>query len=322
MTRDSTVSSPDQGAVLHRLIFELTSRATAVPFHQFVGEVAAKLANHYGACIGRVYLGGSQTAVGAADPAGCLQQLSEDQRRQFDKFDAALAHEVRRTGRPAKLSQIKSEADPGPLIRLTLKLDEGYGLPIQSHGKTQGTLCLYHRNKVKFSRADLQSLQALGNVLQGSVKQEDGSKRYLEGVRESDRKMKHYKHHLQKIEMILEELRALTMARSVLLIERTAEFIAKRGEDLPYDESHLNVLLAGGYETSKRIAGMLGSTGEKMVVHEGEDESVLVKEVADRALLAIIYSDHDVPQLIAEWANSAAERLEGELAALGEVRIL
>ena len=59
-----------------------------------------------------------------------------------------------------------------------------------------------------------------------------------------------------------------------------------------------------------------------MVVHEGEEESVLVKEVADRALLAIIYQDHDVPALIAEWANSAADRLAEELNALGEVKLL
>jgi transcriptional regulator with GAF, ATPase, and Fis domain len=322
VTTDAAVSKPDQGADLHRLIFELTSRATAVPFHQFVGEVAAKLAGFYGSSVARVFLGGSQKPVGVADVAGCLKSVSDQERALFDAHDAQLAHEVRRTGKPCKLSQLDRKPGLDKLLRDKLGIGEGYGLPIQSHGKTQGALCLYHRDPVRFSKADLQSLQALGNVLQGSVKQEDGSARYLEDVREKDKKMKHYKHHLQKIEMILEELRALTMARSVLLIERTAEFIAKRGEDLPYDESHLNVLLAGGYEASKRIAGLLGSTGEKMVVHEGEEESVLVKEVANRALLAIIYSDHDVPQLIAEWANSAASRLEEELAALGEVRIL
>ncbi|MBN2491996.1 MAG: GAF domain-containing protein [Planctomycetes bacterium] len=322
MTTNAAVSRADQGADLHRLIFELTSRATAVPFSQFVGEVTAKLAGFYGSSVGRIFLGGSQQPVGAADLHDCLKHLSVADRELFDRHDAQLAHEVRRTGRPAKLSQLPTKPGFEKLLRETLGLGEGYGLPIQSHGKTQGALCLYHRDPVRFSKADLQSLQALGNVLQGSVKQDDGSARYLEDVREKDKKMQHYKLHLQKIEMILEELRALTMARSVLLIERTAEFIAKRGEDLPYDESHLNVLLAGGYEASKRIAGLLGSTGEKMVVHEGEGESVLVKEVASRALLAIIYRDHDVPQLIAEWANSAAARLEEELAALGEVRIL
>ena len=316
------VAKPDQGADLHRLIFDLTSRATTVPFHDFVSEVADRLARFYGSSVGRVYLGNSQQPLGAADTEDCLASVNDAARKQFDMFDARLAFEVRKTGRPFKLSQLELDPQFETFFHSTLNLGEGYGLPIQSHGKTQGALCLYHRNPVRFTRADLQSLQALGNVLQGSVQQEDGSARYLEGVREKDKKMKHYKHHLQKIEQILEELRAMTMARCVLLIERTAEFIAKRGEDLPYDESHLNVLLAGGYEASKRIAGLLGSTGEKMVVHEGEEESVLVKEVANRALLAIIYNDHDVPQLIAEWANTAASRLEEELAALGEVRIL
>ncbi len=285
-------------------------------------EVAAKLSNHYGASMGRIYLGNSKSPVGFIDHSGCMSRLSEKDRKIFENYDAKLAYEVRKTGRPCKLSRLDLDSNFIRVLHEVMDLGEGYGLPINSHGKTQGAVCFYNKAPLRFSKADLQSLQALGNVLQGSVKQEDGSKRYLEGCRESDKKLKHYKQHLQKIELILEELRALTMARSVLLIEQTAEFIAKRGEDLPYDESHLNVLLAGGYETSKRIAGKLGSRGEKMVVHEGEEESVLVKEVADRALLAIIYNDHEVPALIAEWANTAASRLEEELAALGEVRIL
>lgn len=322
MATGQSVSKPEQGADLHRLIFDLTSRATAVPFHQFVKEVAAKLSSHYGASMGRIFLGNSKSPVGSADHSGCMSRLSEKDRKSFENFDAKLAYEVRKTGHPCKLSRLGLDSNFIRVLHEVMNLGEGYGLPINSHGKTQGAVCFYNKAPLKFSKADLQSLQALGNVLQGSVKQEDGSKRYLEGCRESDKKLKHYKQHLQKIELILEELRALTMARSVMLIEQTAEFIAKRGEDLPYDESHLNVLLAGGYETSKRIAGKLGSRGEKMVVHEGEKESVLVKEVADRALLAIIYNDHEVPALIAEWANTAASRLEEELAALGEVRIL
>jgi len=322
VTTESSVSKSEQGADLHRLIFDLTSRATSVPFNQFVSEVAAKLSDYYGASIGRIFLGNSRKPVGVADQGGCLAALSDKDRKHFDTYDAKLAYEVRKSGKPLKMSKLDLDDKIQHILHETMNLGEGYCLPINSHGKTQGAVCFYHRDPVRFSSADLQSLQALGNVLQGSVKQEDGSKRYLEGCREKDKKLKHYKQHLQKIEMILEELRGLTMARSVLLIERTAEFIAKRGEDLPYDESHLNVLLAGGYETSKRIAGMLGSTGEKMVVHEGEKESVLVKEVADRALLAIIYADHDVPALIAEWANTAASRLEKELVAIGEVRIL
>lgn len=312
----------NQGQDLHRLIFELTSRATAVPFKQFVNEVVEQLGGFYGSRFGRIYLGGSQSPVGSHELQPTLGDLSPEDRARLDKADAALAFEVRKNNRPFKMSQVASAREALAQLKGPLGINEAYGLPITVHGKAQGALCLYNQNAVKFTNEDLKSLQVLGNVLQGSVKQEDGSARYLEDSREKDKKLQHYKKHLQRIEQILEELRALTMARSVLLIERTAEFIAKRGEDLPYDESHLNVLLAGGYETSKRLAGMLGSTGEKMVVHEGEGESVLVKEVADRALLAIIYDDHEVPALIAEWANSAADRLEGELAALGEVKLL
>ena len=317
-----TVSKQGKGTDLHRLIFELTSRATAVPFHQFVNEVARELAGFYGSTIGRLYLGNSRNPLGAFDAQERLKGLNADETKLFTGADADLSLEVRKNNRPMKLSQLKSDGELEGLLHEKLEVGEGYGLPITVHGKAKGAVCLYNKDPVRFSKEDLKSLQALGNVLQGSVKQDDGSKRYLEDSREKDRKLKHYKKHLQKIEQILEELRALTMARSVLLIERTAEFIAKRGEDLPYDESHLNVLLAGGYETSKRLAAMVGSTGEKMVVHEGEEESVLVKEVADRALLAIIYDDHEVPALIAEWASSAADRLEDELAALGEVKLL
>ncbi len=318
---ESTVKQPGQGVDLHRLIFDLTSRATEVPFDQFVGEVVAKLADFYGASIGRIYLGNSQSPVGAVDRNDAMAGFDAQQNKAVADADARLSFEVRKQNRPLKLSQLQQSSAALGALR-TANVGEGYGLPITVHGKAKGALCLYSSSPLKFTKDDLKSLQALGNVLQGTVKQEDGSKRYLEDSRENDKKLKHYKKHLQRIEQILEELRALTMARSIILIERTAEFIAKRGEDLPYDESHLNVLLAGGYESAKRLAGLVGSSDERMVVHEGEEESVLVKEVADRALLAIIYQDHDVPALIAEWANSAADRLAEELSALGEVKLL
>ena len=56
--------------------------------------------------------------------------------------------------------------------------------------------------------------------------------------------------------------------------------------------------------------------------HLKEEEHVFVIEVAERALLAIVYRDHAAPGLVRRWTQSAAHRLEDHYDALTEARVL
>ena len=81
-------------------------------------------------------------------------------------------------------------------------------------------------------------------------------------------------------------------------------------------------LTSAGFAASRRLAGFYGARDARSVLHEGENESVFVTEVADRALLCVIFSGHDAPGLITRWAASAAHRLAEHYGALTEARVV
>ena len=84
----------------------------------------------------------------------------------------------------------------------------------------------------------------------------------------------------------------------------------------------LIVSVASGFAAGSRLSGMYGAQGNRSVLHEGDRESVLVAQVAERALLCIVYRDHAAPGLVARWTETAAGRLSHHYAALTEARVL
>ena len=68
------------------------------------------------------------------------------------------------------------------------------------------------------------------------------------------------------------------------------------------------------------IGTLYGAGDGDSILHEGIDQCVYVQQVSGRALLCVVYEDHQAPHLIERWAGSAATRLAEHFDSLTEVR--
>jgi len=83
---------------VYRLVFELTARATDVPYERFLDELVEGLAAHYHANVCRVHVGEKPRAAASADPEDLVAALDSTDRARFDTLDAMLADAVRKDG--------------------------------------------------------------------------------------------------------------------------------------------------------------------------------------------------------------------------------
>ena len=70
------------------------------------------------------------------------------------------------------------------------------------------------------------------------------------------------------------------------------------------------------------VGQMYGGQDFPSVTHEADQESVFVIEVAKRALLCVVYRDHEAPGLITRWTRGAANRITTQYDKLVEATAL
>jgi hypothetical protein len=192
-----------------------------------------------------------------------------------------------------------------------------------ARGKAFGSITLYLPDGYPFEEADVRGLQAIGNVLYAASNRGDAFGVSARGpVALNSDKLRAYQETLERIGKALDELLFLTDAKTVLLLDSHGDFIAKRGEESVFSTTDFATVVASGYAAARRLAGFYGADGGTPVLHEGDNESVLVVPVASRALLCTVYRDHAAPALIARWTETAAARLAAHYDALTEARIL
>ena len=85
-----------KGGDVYRLVFELTARATDVPYDAFLVELVQGLAAHYQARICRLHIG--EQAAATSDENSLLSGLDPDDCSRFLTLDSLLAAEVREDG--------------------------------------------------------------------------------------------------------------------------------------------------------------------------------------------------------------------------------
>ena len=106
------------------------------------------------------------------------------------------------------------------------------------------------------------------------------------------------------------------------MLDAHGEFIAKRGEESDLSTTGFASVVASGFAASRRLAGLYGAHDARSIYHEGDRDSVFVIEVADRALLCLVTTDHNAPAIVTRWTESAANRLVKHYKALTEARVL
>jgi hypothetical protein len=310
----------EEAGNVYRLVFELTARATDVPYEQFLEELVAGLASHYEARVCRLHVGDGPGAVASADPDQVLEELDSDSRARFDTIDEMLAEEVRRDGVLRMALDLEGGEEIVNFLGRSLRTPETFAFPLIARGRAFGAIALYLEDAYPFEEADVRGLQAIGNVLYAATNRGEQFSVDPPELPLTDQKLRAYQDTMESVGKILDELLFLTDAKCVLLIDSRGDFIAKRGEDSVYSSTNFSTVVASGFAAARRLSGFFGAQETRSVLHEGETESAFVIEVTGQALLCIVFRDHEAPGLITRWTQSAAHRLAEHYEALLEAR--
>jgi len=307
---------------VYRLVFELTARATDVPYETFLQEMVEGLAAHYHAEICCIHVGESASAVATGDPSGRLKPLNQKERSRFDTIDALLADSVKTDGVLRTGLDLEGGAEIVNYLGRTFETPESFAFPLAARGKAFGAITFYSQDVYPFTEDDVRGLQAIGNVLYAANSKATGADGPRESIPVTSERLRKYQETLERVGKILDELLFLTSAETVMLLDSRGEFVAQRGEEGTFSTANFASVVASGFAASTKLAGIYGATNARSVSHQGDDHSVFVIEVSDRALLTIVYSDHNAPALVTRWTKSAASRLVSHYKALTEARVL
>jgi predicted regulator of Ras-like GTPase activity (Roadblock/LC7/MglB family) len=308
---------------VYRLVFELTARATDVPYESFLDELVEGLAIHYEAAVCRLHVGETLQAVATADPQGAFAALEQEARSRFDTIDGILAEEVIRDGVLRTALDLDGGEEIVNFLARSLRTPETFAFPLMARGRAFGAITLYLLDAYPFEEADVRGLQAIGNVLYAANNRGDDFVGVAaDSVRLTDEKLRSYQDTLDKVGKVLDELLFLTDAKCVLLIDSQGDFISKRGEESRFSSTNFSTVVASGFAAARRLSGYFGAADARSVLHEGETENVFVIEVTSRALLCVVFRGHGAPGLITRWTRSAASRLAEHYDSLSEARAL
>ncbi|MHC4847299.1 MAG: roadblock/LC7 domain-containing protein [Planctomycetota bacterium] len=311
-----------KGGDVYRLVFELTARATDVPYDAFLVELVQGLAAHYQARICRLHIG--EQAAATADADSLLSGLDPDDRSRYLTLDSLLAAEVREDGVLRTALDLDGGDDIVNFLGRKMGTPETFAFPLMARGRAFGAITLYLLDAYPFEEADVRGLQAVGNVLYAATNKGDafGSGAPGGSVPVTSEKLRQYQETLGQVGKILDELLYLTDAKNVMLLDAQGDFISKRGEESHFASTAFASVVASGFGAASRLGAFYGAGEGGSILHEGTDQSVFVKQVSERALLCVVYEDHQAPHLIERWAGSAATRLAEHYESLTQARAL
>ena len=310
----------EQGGDVYRLVFELTARATDVPYDVFLEELVQGLASHYHASICRLHIG--ERAVATADEGKLLDALKPDDRARFETMDSMLGDAVCADGVLRTALDLDGGDDIGNFLGRKLMTPETFAFPLMARGRPFGAITLFLRDPYPFEEADVRGLQAVGNVIYAATNKGGALGSTKEGPPLTSDKLRRYQDTLEGVGKILDELLFLTNAHNVMLLDSQGDFISKRGNESHFVTSAFASVVASGFGAARRLSSFYGANGARAILHEGADQSVFVIEVAESALLCVVFEDHKAPELIERWSESAANRLRAHYEALSEARVM
>ncbi len=98
---------------------------------------------------------------------------------------------------------------------------------------------------------------------------------------------------LEDIDRCLERLQWETEAECVLLADVTGQLISERGRTGRMHTTVLSALAAGELAASKEMARLVGEEARfRMVLHEGERNSVYLADVGEEMLLITVFNNN------------------------------
>lgn len=120
-------------------------------------------------------------------------------------------------------------------------------------------------------------------------------------------------HDVERVETRLRSFLDETRSRAALLVDRAGHLIAAVG-DVGFDTTGFASLAAADFAASSQLARLLGEEEFASMYHRGATGSMLMADVAGRALMAVLFDDRTTLGMVRLAARSAVRDLADVLA--------
>ena len=107
----------------------------------------------------------------------------------------------------------------------------------------------------------------------------------------------------------MERLLQESSAHSAMLVDRGGQLLAQAGERPAFDATTFATLTAADFSANDQLARLLGETDFTSLFHQGERESMLVADIARRAILVVLFDARTTLGLVRLRLRPAAEEL-------------
>lgn len=96
----------------------------------------------------------------------------------------------------------------------------------------------------------------------------------------------------------MERLLQESGAHSALLVDRGGQLLVQAGDPPTFDATTFATLTAADFSANDQLARLLGETDFTSLFHQGERESMLVADIAGRAILVVLFDSRTTLGLV------------------------
>jgi predicted regulator of Ras-like GTPase activity (Roadblock/LC7/MglB family) len=128
-----------------------------------------------------------------------------------------------------------------------------------------------------------------------------------------------FEREFQSIKENLEELCRETKAVSVLLIDKAGQLITSAGNVSSIDIPSFATLSAADFAATSNLADLIGEHDFSTLFHQGVQKSIYVSLIADKVILAVIFTKETTLGLVRIKVKKTAEKLSGLFEKIFEV---
>ena len=114
---------------------------------------------------------------------------------------------------------------------------------------------------------------------------------------------------MRELDRVLGELVSRSEASAGLIIDKAGFLITQIGEFGQFDSTTLAALAAGTYAATQSMASVISEPNFTCVYQQGENFSLLVRNVDSESLVVIVFEAHVSVGAVKYFANSAVPKL-------------
>ena len=107
----------------------------------------------------------------------------------------------------------------------------------------------------------------------------------------------------------MERLLQESGAHSALLVDRGGQLLTQAGDPPSFDATTFATLTAADFAANDQLARLVGETDFSSLFHQGERESMLVADIAHRAILVVLFDARTTLGLVRLRLRPVAEDL-------------